>query len=97
MAETSDADATSQIATEPPVTMASEAPAHHPCWLHDTYFNDTTLADLTIKLAGGKTLQAHRIVLCRRSKYFAKLLTGNFVVRSSWRPALEVCMLKVNL
>lgn len=61
--------------------MASQRPTRAQHWLYNTYFNDLTLSDLTIKLSDGKKIHAHRIVLCRRSKYFAKLITGGFNVR----------------
>ena len=48
--------------------------------LYRDYFDDPTLSDLTISL-GNKTVRTHRIVLCRGSEYFAKLLTGRFQVR----------------
>jgi len=44
------------------------------------YFDSPTLSDLTIRLSD-RTVHAHRIVLCRGSEYFEKLLTGNFKVR----------------
>lgn len=49
-------------------------------WLYDTHFNDPTLSDLTLKLSDGTTVYAHRVVLCRRSRYFTKLITGGFRV-----------------
>jgi hypothetical protein len=64
----------------PQFVMASEAPAHHPSYLFNTYFNDPTSSDLIIKLSDDKILHAHRIILCRRSSYFAKLLGGSFKV-----------------
>lgn len=50
--------------------------------LYKDYFNDLTLSDLTIRLSD-RTVHAHRIVLCRGSEYFAKLLTGRFQVSHS--------------
>ena len=43
------------------------------------YFDDPTFSDLTIRLSD-RTVNAHRIVLCRKSEYFKTLLTGNFKV-----------------
>jgi hypothetical protein len=47
--------------------------------LYKTYFDDPTLSDLTIKL-GDRTVQVHRIVLCRVSEHFALLLKDNLQV-----------------
>lgn len=47
--------------------------------LYKAYVNDSTLSDLTIRL-GDKTVHTHRIVLCRGSEYFTKMLTGRFQV-----------------
>jgi hypothetical protein len=47
--------------------------------LYKTFFDDVTLSDLTIKL-GDRTVQVHRIVLCRVSEYFASLLKDNLQV-----------------
>jgi hypothetical protein len=52
--------------------------------LYKAYFDDATLSDLTIRLSD-RVVQVHRIVLCRRSEYFAKLLTGQFKVCSLLR------------
>lgn len=48
-----------------------------------SYLNDPELSDLEIVLSD-RAIHAHKIVLCRGSDYFKKLLTGNFMV--SWRP-----------
>lgn len=47
-------------------------------------YGDTTYTDLTIKFSG-KTLRAHKVILCRRSKYFERALgsVGAFKVRLS--------------
>lgn len=45
------------------------------------YFNDPTFSDLTIRLSD-RTVKVHRIVLCRKSEYFDKLLTGRFMACS---------------
>lgn len=65
---------------EPNYVMASEAPIHHPSYLFKTYFDDPTSSDLIIKLSDDVVFHAHRIILCRRSAYFAKLLDGSFRV-----------------
>lgn len=70
----------SDIDEEPKYVMASEAPAHHPSYLYKTYFNYTTSSDLSIKLSNNEIFHAHRIILCRLSAYFAKLLDGSFEV-----------------
>jgi hypothetical protein len=41
--------------------------------IYKTYFNNPTLSDLTIVLSD-QNVFVHRIVLCRRSKYFEKLV-----------------------
>jgi len=46
------------------------------------YFNDPTLSDLTIRLSD-RTVHVHRIVLCRRSAYFEKLILGGFKVSTT--------------
>lgn len=43
------------------------------------YFDNPTLSDLTIRLRD-RVVHAHRVVLCRGSEYFEKLLTGHFRV-----------------
>jgi len=48
--------------------------------LYEAFFDDATLSDLTIQLSD-RTVRVHRIVLCRKSEYFTKLLTGSFKVR----------------
>ena len=50
------------------------------------YFDNTTLSDLTIRL-DDRAVHVHRIVLCRGSEYFEKLLTSQFMVRK-----LEACI-----
>lgn len=47
--------------------------------IYKDYFNDPTLSDLTIRLSD-RTVHVHRIVLCRRSKYFNKLILNGFKV-----------------
>jgi hypothetical protein len=47
--------------------------------LYKAFFDDATLSDLTIQLSD-RTVRVHRIVLCRKSEYFAMLLTGPFQV-----------------
>ena len=49
--------------------------------LYKAFFDDATLSDLTIQLSD-RTVRVHRIVLCRKSEYFTKLLTGRFQVCS---------------
>ena len=51
-----------------------------------SYFNDSTLSNRTIRF-GDKTIYIHDVILCRRSKYFRKLILGPFKVsciHSSW-------------
>lgn len=50
--------------------------------LYKAFFDDATLSDLTIQLSD-RAVRVHRIVLCRKSKYFTKLLTGRFQVCSN--------------
>ena len=45
--------------------------------LWEDYFHSPTLSDLTIRLSD-RDVHVHRIVLCRGSEYFQKLLTGSF-------------------
>jgi hypothetical protein len=52
------------------------------------YFDNPTLSKLTIRLSD-RLVHVHRIVLCRGSEYFEKLLTGSFKVRHS--PLRFVC------
>ena len=47
--------------------------------LYKAFLNDPMLSDVTIRL-GDRSLYAHRIVLCRGSEYFARMLTGRFQV-----------------
>lgn len=61
--------------------MASQHPTQSQHRLYSTHFNDQTLSDLTLKLSDDTKIHAHRVVLCRRSKYFAKLIIGGFNVR----------------
>jgi hypothetical protein len=60
--------------------MASQHPIKSPHWLYNTHFNNPAFSDLILKLRDGKEIHAHRVVLCRRSKYFSKLIAGGFVV-----------------
>lgn len=43
------------------------------------YFNNPKLSDLSIIL-DDKVIPIHKLVLCRASDYFEKLITGNFKV-----------------
>jgi hypothetical protein len=65
---------------EPPPPATKEK-AENPPPLNKTYFNDSTLSDLTIKLSD-RSVYVHRIILCRGSEYFDKLLTGRFKVNT---------------
>lgn len=47
--------------------------------IYKTYFNDPTLSDLTILLSDQK-VYVHRIILCRCSKYFNRLILNGFKV-----------------
>jgi hypothetical protein len=60
--------------------MASQHPIKSPHWLYSTHFNDPAFSDLTLKLSNGKTIRAHRVALCRGSKYSSKLIAGGFAV-----------------
>lgn len=62
-----------------PLPPATDMAADDLSPLYKTYFNDSTLSDLTIKLSG-RSVYVHRIVLCRGFEYFDKLLTGKFKV-----------------
>lgn len=53
------------------------------------YFDSPTFSDLTIRL-NDRLVHVHRIVLCRGSPYFEKLLAGSFKVRHS---SLHFCIL----
>jgi hypothetical protein len=63
---------------EPPPPATNKA-ADDPPPLYKTHFDDTTHSDLTIKLSD-RSVHVHRIILCRGSEYFDKLLTGRFKV-----------------
>lgn len=45
----------------------------------ESYFNNSALSDVSIILED-RTVPAHRVILCRGSDYFRKLLTRNFLV-----------------
>jgi hypothetical protein len=47
--------------------------------LYKAFFDNETFSDPTIQLSD-RAVHVHRIVLCRRSEYFTKLLTGQFQV-----------------
>jgi hypothetical protein len=49
--------------------------------LGNSYFDNSTFSDLTIKLSD-RVVHVHRVVLCRGSEYFRSLLAGKFKV--SW-------------
>lgn len=51
--------------------------------LYKAFINDRMLSDLTIRL-DDRSVYAYRIVLCRGSEYFSRMLTGHFQV--SQRP-----------
>jgi hypothetical protein len=53
--------------------------------MYKAFFDDATLSDLTIHLSD-RAVRVHRIVLCRQSEYFTKLLTGQFQVCSRNNP-----------
>lgn len=50
-----------------------------PTKLYRAFFDDPTSSDVTICL-GNRRVYAHRIALCRGSKYFASMLAGRFQV-----------------
>jgi hypothetical protein len=50
--------------------------------IHEDYFDDPMLSDLTIRLSD-RTFHVHKIILCRRSKYFETLITGVYKVSVS--------------
>jgi hypothetical protein len=60
--------------------MTSQHPIKSPHWLYSTHFDDPAFSDLTLQLSDGKKIHVHRVVLCRRSEYFSKLIAGGFVV-----------------
>jgi hypothetical protein len=39
----------------------------------DTWFNKPGYSDLTIKLSNDKEIHVHKIIVCARNSYFAKL------------------------
>jgi hypothetical protein len=39
----------------------------------DTWFNKPGFSDLTIKLSDGREIHVHKIIVCARNAYFAKL------------------------
>lgn len=45
-------------------------------------FDDSTFSDLTLRF-GGETRRVHKIILCRKSGWFATALTSSFVVSLS--------------
>jgi hypothetical protein len=47
--------------------------------LYKAFLDDATLPDVTIHLSD-RAVRVHKIVLCRQSEYFTKLLTGQFQV-----------------
>lgn len=47
--------------------------------VYKTYFNNSKFSDLTIRFSN-KTIYVHKIILCRQSKYFEKLIDGPFLV-----------------
>lgn len=46
-------------------------------------FESGILADVEVK-CGGHTWKLHKTILCTRSIWFKKALTGSFKVRSPW-------------
>lgn len=47
--------------------------------LFKDHFDDPAFSDITLQLSN-RSVNVHRVVLCRRSEYFTKLLNGNFQV-----------------
>lgn len=43
-----------------------------------TYFDKPQFSDLTIRLSDDRIVHVHRVILCRGSEYFRKLLVGGF-------------------
>ena len=60
--------------------MANQRPFKTLHRLYTTYFNDPTFSDMTLKLSDGTEILAHRVVLCRGSKYFSELIIGGLGV-----------------
>ena len=50
--------------------------------LFKDHFDDPTFSDITLTLSD-RSVKLHRVVLCRKSEYFTKLLTGGFQVHHS--------------
>ena len=56
--------------------------AQYPGKIYKSFFNDSTLSDLTIRLSDRK-VYVHRVVLCGCSKHFNKLILNGFKVSRS--------------
>jgi hypothetical protein len=75
-------ESNASTATVADVEMADHVNLKGPTALFKTYFDDPTMSDIAIMLQG-KTVHAHRIVLCRGSEYFSNLLAESSQVRIS--------------
>jgi len=65
--------------------------------VYKSYFDDPTFSDLTIRLSD-KTIMVDRRTLCRRSKYFEKLILGPFkVIRIPFQPYYQYFSVKRGL
>lgn len=80
---------TSSKSTRKPATMSRSPPTRSspereplPSKIYKNYFDDPTLSDLTIRLSD-RCVYVHRIVLCRNSEYFNKLILTGFKVSHS--------------
>jgi hypothetical protein len=49
--------------------------------VYKSYFDIPKYSDLKIRF-GGKTIYAHKVILCTQSEYFEKLIEGPFKVSS---------------
>jgi hypothetical protein len=59
------------------------------CRLFKDHFDDPTFSDITLKLSD-RSFNIGRVVLCRRSEYFTKLLTGGFWVHNARPHTIEL-------
>lgn len=71
--------------------MEEQEPGKNPSSLYKTYFDNSSFSDLTIKLSD-RSVRVHRIVLCRGSEYFSKLLLKGGQVSPSLSPVFQTTL-----